>query len=117
MSFLQILMALNFSLLAFETFKTNVDDFFQTNVVVEAQPYSQVLIFTTRLQFASIFSEHSLLTRKSPILTLTKAKLEAVIARDNEILQKIKQVMAFIGMSPTKKRSLADWIFGPSLCK
>ena len=39
------------------------------------------------------------------------------MARENEILQKIKQIMAFIGMSPTKKRSLADWICGPSLCE
>ena len=101
----------------FGTFKSIIDEFFATSVVVEAQPYSQVLIYTTNLHFASIFSNHILITRKSPIITLTKAKLDDVMARENEILQKIKQVMAFIGMSPTKKRSLADWIFGPSLCE
>ena len=105
------------NILAFDEFKTIIDDHFNINLVVKTEDFSQVLIYSSTLHFTSIFSEHVLLARRTPILTLTKSKIDDILANENEVLQKIRQVMAFIGLSHAKKRSLSDFIFGPSLSK
>ena len=104
-------------ILAFDEFKTIIDDHFNINLEVKAQDFSQVLIFHSTLHFTSIFSDNILLAMKTPILTLTKSKIDDILAKENGVLKKIKQVMAFIGLSHARKRSLSDFIFGPSLSK
>jgi hypothetical protein len=96
--------------LTFDEFKTIIDDHFNINLEVKAQDFSH-------LHFTSIFSDNILLAMKTPILTLTKSKIDDILAKENGVLKKLKQVMAFIGLSHTRKRSLSDFIFGPSLSK
>ena len=99
----------------FKDFKSIIDRHFTMNIEVKKQDYSQVLIYKSTLHFTTIFSDSILLSMRPPILTLTKAKLDGIVAKENGVLKKIKQVMSFIGLSHTRKRSLTDYIFGPNL--
>ena len=104
-------------IMPFKDFKSIIDGHFNMNIEVKSKDFSQVLIFQSTLHFTSIFSDNTLLAMKTPILTLTKSKIDDILAKENGVLKKIKQVMAFIGLSHARKRSLSDFIFGPSLSK
>ena len=103
------------TIMPFKDFKSIVDNHFTMNIEVTKKDYSQVLIYKSTLHFTTIFSDSILLSMRTPILTLTKAKLDGIVAKETEVLKKIKQVMSFIGLSHTRKRSLTDFIFGPNL--
>ena len=105
------------TIMPFKDFKSNMDTHFAMNIAVTKKDYSQVLIYKSTLHFTTIFSDLILLSMRTPILTLTKAKLDGIVAKETEVLKKIKQVMSFIGLSTSRKRSLSDFIFGPNLSK
>jgi hypothetical protein len=72
-------------ILPFNEFKSIIDDHFNMNIEVKAQDFSQVLIFHSTLHFTSIFSDNILLAMKTPILTLTKSKIDDILAKGNGI--------------------------------
>ena len=102
-------------IMPFKDFKKIIDDHFNMNIEVQKQDFSQVLIFKSTLHFTTIFSDTTLLAMKKMIINLTKSKIDDILAKENGILRKIQQVMSFIGLSHTRKRSLTDYIFGPNL--
>ena len=105
------------TILSFDDFKSNMDTHFAMNIAVSKQDYSQVLIYKSSLHFATIYSDLILLSMRTPILTLTKAKLDSIVAKETEVQKKLKEVMSFIKLSTSRKRSLSDFIFGPNLSK